>query len=117
MSNNYRDLNVWKKAIQLVKMIYKASQNFPKSEIYGLTSQIRRAAVSVPSNVAEGQMRGTKTEFKRFLDIAKGSLAELETQVTIAKELDYIKGKVESELLEESNHIIRMLQNLKKSLS
>ena len=77
MSNNYRDLNVWKKAIQLVKMIYKASQNFPKSEIYGLTSQIRRAAVSVPSNVAEGQMRGTKTEFKRFLDIAKGSLAEL----------------------------------------
>ncbi|MDI6853442.1 MAG: four helix bundle protein [Deltaproteobacteria bacterium] len=83
---SYQDLVVWQKAMSLVTEIYRISQKFPKEEIFGLTSQIRRAAVSIPSNIAEGQGKSSTGEFKSFLGHAKGSLAELETQILIAKD-------------------------------
>ena len=96
MENNtirtHKDLDVWKESILLVKDIYEISSNFPKEEIYGLTLQIRRSATSIPSNIAEGAARNTKKEFLQFLYIALGSLSELETQLIIAKELDYLKS-------------------------
>ena len=108
----YKDLVVWQKSIELVITIYELTDNFSKEETYGLTSQIRRAAVSMPSNIAEGKMRGGDVEFKRFLFIAFASGAELETQLIIAKKLpktaklDY--NKVDS-LLEE---VMKMLNKL-----
>jgi four helix bundle protein len=87
----HRDLDVWKNGIELVKKIYILTKDFPKEEIYTLTSQIRRSAISIPSNIAEGAARNSKKEFIQFLYIALGSAAELETQLIVAKELDYIK--------------------------
>ena len=113
---NFRDLNIWKNALELVKGIYKTSKTFPKEELYGLTSQIRRAAVSIPSNVAEGFNRFHNKEYKQFLFIALGSCAELETQLEIAKELQYITLDTVNELLEKIDHISRMLRNLIKKL-
>src|SRR3990172_4456566 len=89
-STNYKDLIVWQKAIDLATWIYSHTAGFPKEEIYGIVSQMRRAAVSVPSNIAEGQSRQHKTEFIQFLSIVKGSLAELETQLIISAKLKYI---------------------------
>ncbi len=88
----HSDLEVWKESINLVKVIYKITESFPKSEDFGLTSQVRRAAISIPSNIAEGNARSSAKESLRFMDIALGSLAELETQLIIAKELNYIKS-------------------------
>ena len=90
---SFRDLRIWKQGIELVKEVYKISVNFPKNEIYGLTSQIRRASVSIPSNIAEGHIRKHTAEFKQFLYIALGSLAELETQIVIANELKFLNDK------------------------
>jgi four helix bundle protein len=108
----YRDLTVWQKSIELVTEIYKLTDHFPKEEIFGLTSQIRRATVSIPSNIAEGKMRGSDAEFKRFLFIAFASGAELETQLIISKKLgktiDLDYNKVDS-LLEE---VMKMLNKL-----
>src|SRR5690606_24522123 len=87
---SFRDLLVWQKAMNLVTEVYQLTQQFPKEEMYGLSSQIRRAVVSVPSNIAEGHQRGTK-EFLQFLKIAKGSLAEVETQLEIALRLNYLQ--------------------------
>jgi four helix bundle protein len=84
------NLAAWQESMKLVKAVYQVSQNFPKEEIYGLTSQIRRAAVSVPSNLAEGAARSGPREFAQFLSIARGSLSELETQLLIAVELGYL---------------------------
>ena len=89
-SRSYRDLEVWKLSIELVKAIYQITAQFPASEKFGLIQQIRRAAVSIPSNIAEGQFRNSTKEFKQFLAIALGSAAELETQLIIAKEIDYL---------------------------
>ncbi len=89
MSHSYTDLAVWQKSMTLVRDIYLQTRNFPKEELFGLTSQIRRAAVSIPSNIAEGQGRLSKREFKQFLAIARGSLLELETQLLIVKGLGY----------------------------
>jgi four helix bundle protein len=80
-SRSYRNLNVWKLSIELVKDVYRITQKFPATEIYGLTSQIRRAAISIPSNIAEGQGRTSSKEFRQFLGIAMGSMAELSTQL------------------------------------
>lgn len=108
----YKDLIVWQKAIKLVLEIYKITEKFPKEEIFGITSQIRRASVSIPSNIAEGKMRGGNIEFRRFLTIAFGSGAELETQILICKKLpktcnlDY--NKVDSSLEE----VMKMLNKL-----
>ncbi len=86
----YKDLEVWKEAIQLVNEVYKLTENFPKSEIFGLTNQIRRSVVSIPSNIAEGTVKYSDKDTLKFLDIALGSLAELETQVLISQNLGYI---------------------------
>jgi four helix bundle protein len=88
--NNFKDLKIWKKAIELVKKVYVVSSKLPKEETYGLTSQMRRSAFSIPSNVAEGFRRQHNNEFKQFLYITLGSCAELETQTIIAEELGYI---------------------------
>lgn len=98
---SHKDLDVWKNSISLVKEIYIVSKLFPKDELYGLTNQIRRSAVSVASNIAEGAARNYEKEFIRFLFIAKGSLSELETQIIIAKELEYIKEICYNEINEK----------------
>ena len=90
MLESYRDLKVWQKAIELVVGCYKLSKTFPKDEIYGLTSQLRRAVVSVPANIAEGYGRGSRKEYLQFLLIAQGSLKEVETHIIIAQRLGYI---------------------------
>jgi four helix bundle protein len=90
MKQSYRDLIVWQKARVLVREVYGVTRVFPRDELYRLTSQLRRAAVSVPSNIAEGEARLSRKEFHHFLTQARGSLAELETQVLIARDLDYI---------------------------
>lgn len=97
---SYKDLIVWKKAMDLVEMVYQVTKEFPREELYGLANQLRRAAVSVPSNIAEGHARKSTAEFRNFLSIARGSLAEVETQLLIAKRLGYINTqRVESILL------------------
>jgi len=87
---SYKDLIVWQKAMDLVEMVYQATKEFPREELYGLTNQLRHAAVSVPSNIAEGHARSSTAEFRNFLSIARGSLAEVETQLLIAQRLNYI---------------------------
>ncbi len=112
----YRDLDIWKAGIRLVKNIYKLTGRLPKHELYGLVSQMRRSAISIPSNVAEGFRRYHNKEYKQFLYMSLGSYAELETQITIAKELGYIQKNKEIILLEDLDHICRMTSNLIKKL-
>jgi len=112
----YRDLDIWNAGIDLVKEIYKLTEKFPKEEMYGLSAQMRRSAISIPSNVAEGFRRHHNKEYRRFLYITLGSSAELETQITIAKELKYIQKEQEAMLLEKLDHICRMTSNLIKKL-
>ncbi len=100
MSNSYRDLVAWQKAFALCLNVYRFTEQFPKTEIYGLTSQLRRAAVSVVSNIAEGQGRKTRGEFQQFLGQAKGSLSEMETQILIAAELGYAQRPTINHLLD-----------------
>jgi four helix bundle protein len=95
---SYRDLIVWRKGIELAKDIYGVTKNFPSTEVYGLTNQLRRAAVSIPSNIAEGQSRQSSKEFSHFLHISLGSLSEVDTQIVIAQELDYLSAN-QAELL------------------
>lgn len=109
---SFRELTVWQKSFQLVVLIYKTTNNFPSSELYGLTSQIRRAAVSIPSNIAEGQSRGHILEYIQFLMIAKGSAAELETQLLLAKELNYIKEIDFKQALDILVEVEKMLERL-----
>lgn len=114
--NSYKDLIVWQKAIQLVVLIYEVTEKYPKSELYGLTSQTRRCAVSIPSNIAEGRRRGSRKDFRQFLLIAYGSGAELETQLEIVrrlpwgKEIDFLEA---DKLLDE---IMRMLNTMSSRL-
>jgi four helix bundle protein len=116
-STSYRDLEVWKKAIGLAKCVYKITENFPARELYGMTNQIRRCVVSIAANIAEGQARNSKKEFKYFLGISLGSIAELETLFTIAKEVNYISDTFFSELLSSTDEITRMLKGLIKHIS
>jgi four helix bundle protein len=113
---NYSDLEVWKKAMDLVVTCYHATANFPKEEVYGLTSQIRRAAVSIPSNIAEGHSRQHTKEFINFLSMAYGSLAELETQIQLALRLDYLTNDKAEKLLNQTSEIARMINGLMRSL-
>jgi four helix bundle protein len=100
---NYRDLVVWQKSMLLVEMIYKATQNFPDHELYGLTNQIRRASVSIPSNIAEGHARQSRAEFRNFISISQGSRSEVETQIMIAQRLNYIsETEIEASALEDA---------------
>ncbi len=112
----HKDLTVWNESISLVTKIYGITKTFPKDEQFGLTSQIRRASVSVASNIAEGAARASKKEFKHFLSIALGSSSELETQIIIAKNLNYINESVMSELLKCISVIQKMIYGLIKSL-
>jgi four helix bundle protein len=114
--NNFKDLKIWKVAIELVKKVYLISSELPKEETYGLTSQMRRSAISIPSNVAEGFRRQHNNEFKQFLYISLGSCAELETQMIIAEELGYIDKDQTSKLFDDLDHICRMTTNLIKNL-
>jgi four helix bundle protein len=112
----YRDLDIWNKGIEIVKDAYKSTEKLPKQEIYGLISQMRRAAVSIPSNIAEGFRRYHNKEYKQFLYVSLGSCAELETQITITKELGYLTANEEEILLEKLDHLCRMITNLIKKL-
>ena len=115
-SRSYQDLEVWKLSIALVKEIYLITEKFPKSESYGLTNQIRRAAVSIPSNIAEGQGRNSSKEFRQFLSIALGSVAETETQLIIAKEINFLRNDELEPLLVTVDRIRKMLKGLSKSI-
>ena len=116
MLKNYRELKVWQKAYQFCIEVYKITKTFPRGEIYGLTSQIRRAAVSVPSNIAEGYGRKTTREYVQALYIAYGSNCELETQILLSADLGYIKADKLEKLQEDIGDIERMLKGLIKSL-
>jgi four helix bundle protein len=115
-SRSYKDLEVWQLALELVKNIYLVTGNFPASENYGLTQQIRRAAISIPSNIAEGQFRNSPKEFKQFLSVALGSAAELETQLIIAGEIGYLSFEAQSSLLSILERILKMLKKLSLSI-
>ncbi|MDT0643265.1 four helix bundle protein [Zunongwangia sp. F363] len=114
--NYFRDLKVWQKSIQLNKLIYAATKKFPKEEVYGLTSQIRRSAVSIPSNIAEGCGRESKKEFKNFLGIALGSAFELETQLIIALDQNFIEKEDFDGFEKEIRHIQNMIIKLHSTL-
>jgi len=116
MVQTYRDFIVWNKAIDLVTEIYRMTKNFPKDELFGLTSQVRKSAVSIPSNIAEGWGRLTKGEFRLFLGHARGSLAELETQISIAKNLNYLNDVEGNSLLQQIAEVGRLLNGLLSSV-
>ena len=113
---DYRDLMVWQKSMMLAKQVYLCSTNFPKHEIYGLSSQIRRSAVSVASNIAEGHGRETPKEFARFLRITRGSLSELQTQLYLSNDLGYRNAVEFNDLIMASEEIGRMLRGLQNTL-
>lgn len=112
----YRDLLVWQKGIALVTNTYDATKSFPREEVYGLTSQMRRCAVSIPSNIAEGHGRSTRKEYLRYLEVALGSLRELQTQLVIARNLQFLSAEAYSDLEEYSLELERMLTSLRRSL-
>lgn len=114
--NDHRDLLVWQKAMDLVVECYRVSAHFPKQEQFGLTSQLRRAAVSVPANIAEGHGRSSTKAYLNHLSIACGSLKELETHLLIAHRLDYVTGDDIASALALSTEVGRMLTGLRKSL-
>lgn len=114
---SHKKLDVWKKSLELVSNVYKLTHSFPREEQFGLTSQIRRASVSIISNIAEGFARSSEIETKRFLEIARSSLVEVDTQIEISKTLGYISENNIKELKENSNHIFAMLTNLIKKFS
>ena len=113
---NYQDLVVWQRAMDLVEEVYKATKPFPREETYGLRSQIRNAAVSVPSNIAEGQGRRTTPDFLRHLSIAYGSLREVETQTLIAERLRYLATERCQEIMKLAGEVGRLLNGLMNSL-
>jgi len=113
---SYKDLIVWQKGIELVELVYRFTKAFPREEIYGLTSQLRRAAVSVPSNIAEGQARKSTAEFGNFLSIARGSLAEVETQLIIAHRLKYLDTPQLNEAMSIHDEVSKMLPALQRGL-
>ena len=113
---SYRELVAWQKAMDLVEAVYRSTACFPKEEIYGLTSQVRRSAVSIPSNVAEGQGRASTRDFLNFLSIAAGSLCEMETQLLLAQRLHYLPSTAVADLLDHSAEVGRLLHGLRRAL-
>jgi len=116
MSCSYRDLLVWQRSLDFVAEVYRWTASFPADELYGLRTQLRRAAVSIPSNIAEGQGRSTPGEFRQFLGVARGSLLEVETQILIAGRLGYASPDQERLLLDQTGEILNMLNGLSSSL-
>lgn len=115
--HNYQELKIWQEGRTLVKAVYELTAVFPKDEMYGLTSQIRRASVSIPSNIAEGTGRASDKEFLRFLDYALGSLFELETQIILANDLNFIKSEDYDLIQEDIKSLIRMIVKFKGVIS
>ena len=113
---DYQDLEVWQMAMDLCEKVYRLTSGFPRQETYGLTSQMQRAAVSIPSNIAEGRMRGTTREFAHFVTVARGSLAELRTQIILAGRLDYVTGEHVTEVSELAERLAQRLNALRRSL-
>lgn len=112
----FRDLQIWQRSVELVVEIYKQTDNYPKAEEYGLKSQLRRSAVSIPSNIAEGYGRRGNKEFKRFIDIAIGSLFELQTQLEISKRLNFLNEKQFDSGFELSREVERMIVAFRNKL-
>ena len=117
MGRSYKDLVAWQKSMDLVTAVYRATSSFPKDELFGLTSQLRRAAVSIPSNIAEGQGRLSEKEFRYFLGQARGSLMEVETQLQIAENLGYLEKDPKRTLMEACAEVGRILNGLLASVS
>jgi len=117
MINSYKDLHIWQKGLKFCEKIYQVTKKFPTTEIYGLTSQIRRCSISIPSNIAEGNARGHITEYKQFLRVAFGSAAELETQLILAERIGYLTNEDFKKLNTNLEEIKKMLYSLIKSLS
>ena len=116
MAQHYKDLIAWQKAMDLISVLYDATDDFPKRETYSLTDQMRRAAVSIPSNIAEGQAHFSRREFRHFLRHSCGSLAELETQILIAQRRKYLSASQTAELLRRTHEVGRILNGLLNSL-
>ncbi len=116
MGKPHHNLEVWKRSLNFVTKIYKITAKYPNEEKFGLVSQMRRAAVSIPSNIAEGAARNSKKEFINFLHIAQGSTAELETQILISRNLQFITSSDTEPLLQELEEISKMIIGLQKSL-
>ncbi|MBN1924828.1 MAG: four helix bundle protein [Prolixibacteraceae bacterium] len=114
--NSFREIKVWQKSMDFVTKLYKTTRIFPQEELYGLTSQLRRSAISIPSNIAEGFGRKSPAEFKRFLQISKGSLFELQTQIEISKNLNFLEQKKYVELYNDLKEIEAMLTAFIKSI-
>jgi four helix bundle protein len=117
MQKPHKNLEAWKQSMDLVIEIYRTTENFPSQEIYGLTNQIRRAAISIPSNTAEGAARQTKKEFSNYLHMAQGSLSELDTQIELARRLDYLDQETFRMLDERLERIDKMITGLIHHLS
>jgi len=116
-SRSYRDLEVWKLAMDFAREVYGLTNKFPPSENFGLTNQIRRAAVSIPSNIAEGQGRNSAKEFRQFLSISLGSVAEIETQLILSKEISYLTSEELNPLLITLDRIRKRIKGLSKVIS
>jgi four helix bundle protein len=114
---SFRELRVWQKAMDLVETIYSLTRDFPKEETYGLTSQLRRAAISIPSNIAEGHTREHLKEYLHHLSMAQASLAEVETQLEIAARLKYLQSEQLRELLPETSSLGKQLYALRNALT
>ena len=117
MSSNYQDLRVWQDSMALAEQVYRMTEKFPKREWYGLTQQVRRAVVSVASNIAEGKGRCSDRDFLRFLFTARGSLFEVETQLALARRLQYLQGIDAQAVLQSVSGVARSLAGLINSLS
>ena len=114
--HNFRELNIWKKSLDLTKLVLNETKSFPEDEKYGLISQINRSAISIPSNIAEGSGRTTNKDFSRFSDIAKGSSYELETQLIISFEMEYLSQEKFDKLIEHLNEVQKMLRGFQKTI-
>lgn len=116
-THNYRELKIWQKSRILVKDVYQITSTLPKEEVYGITSQARRSAVSIPSNIAEGAGRGTDKDFSHFLDIARGSVFELETLLILSSDLDFLREEEMLKILDKTSEIIKMLNSFQDKLT
>jgi len=116
-THNFKELKVWQKSVQLAKLIYQTTSTFPSEEKYGLCAQIQRSAISIASNIAEGSGRGGNKEFQHFLSIANGSAFELETQLILAKEFNFITSETYQELTDLLTEIEKMIHSFHRSLS
>jgi four helix bundle protein len=114
--HNYRELKIWQRSMDFVVKVYEVSAGFPKDERYGLTSQLRRCAVSVPSNISEGAGRGTNNQFKRFLEYSMGSINEAQTQIELGHRVNYLLKEVYEQLINEALQIYKMILGFYNSL-